>query len=131
MMLRLLRYSIAVPNELVQYRARSTPLYQSRLPRPQSNVPLWPRLGSKKCHRSFGGDRARKLAGGDPEVGDGHIKIAICGDHRERLVCLHGTGELGLTRANDLKVRFRTKLGGQPRRHAIHQRQRVEERVQV
>ena len=39
MMLRLLRYSVAVPNELASTALVPT-LYQSRLPRPQSNVRL-------------------------------------------------------------------------------------------
>jgi hypothetical protein len=60
------RYSIAAPNELMQYRASPEP----SLPIPlQSTVPFWPRLGQNKDHRSFGGDRARKPAGGDAEVG--------------------------------------------------------------
>ena len=62
------RYSIAVLDKLVQYRAGSDPPYQSRFLRPQSNVPLWPRLGQNKCGRSFGGDGARKLAGCGPLV---------------------------------------------------------------
>jgi hypothetical protein len=49
----LLRYSIAVPNELMPYRADSDPLYQSRLPRPQSNVPLWPRQGIEQVPSQF------------------------------------------------------------------------------
>jgi hypothetical protein len=64
MTLHLLRYGIAVPNELMQY-ALVPPLLANPV---QSNVPLWPRLGWNKRHRRFGGDRARKPAGGDPEV---------------------------------------------------------------
>jgi hypothetical protein len=37
-----LRYSIAVPNELMQYRAGTDPLFIISL---QGNVPLWPRPG--------------------------------------------------------------------------------------
>jgi hypothetical protein len=64
--------------------------------------------GSNKCHRSFGGDRARKPAGGDAEAGACAIRTAgsrnlrsVLGSKNERhspKARLHGSEHITLTR---------------------------------
>jgi hypothetical protein len=61
MMPGLVQYSIAVPDELVQYRASLHPPDQSHLLRPQSSVPLSRCPALQNRDRSFGDGRVRKL----------------------------------------------------------------------
>ena len=64
-MLRIVRYGVAVPDELVQYRDVAPSFYLSRRStqvQTQSNVLPSPRLELNECDRSFGDDRVRNLA---------------------------------------------------------------------
>ena len=64
-MLRIIRYGVAVSDELVQYRDVAPSFYLSRRStqvQTQSNVLPSPRLELNECDRSFGDDRVRNLA---------------------------------------------------------------------
>lgn len=64
-------------------------------------------------------------------VGHGCVKIAVGGDHRQRILFCHGGGEALLMRADRLQDGGTVVLCRQSGGHAVHQGQCVKEMVQV